>query len=153
MSDRALHDVSVLVVRLDSDRPPSAVLEALLREIERGTLRLVDFLTVRRDGNRAYEIVEPDERMFGLAGLGLRVPGLVGLTDAEALTADLPPNSSAALILVEPTWFERLSSELTRLGADVVGSLPVAAAHANFVWRSATAPAFASEAEAEAEAP
>lgn len=137
MSNRALHDVSILVVRLDGDRPPAAVLEALLREIERGALRLVDFLTVRRDDDRVCAIIEADTHVFGLAGLALRVPGLVSVTDAEALTADLPPSSNAALILVEPTWLDRLSSELTRLGADVVASQPIPASHANFVWRSA----------------
>ncbi|WP_091233213.1 DUF6325 family protein [Microbacterium sp. 3J1] len=138
MSDRALHDVVVLVVRLDSDRPRPAVLEALLQQVECGVLRLVDFLIVRRNRQPgSFDYVEIDEQTFGLAGLRPGVPGLVSREDAMTLCADLPVNGTAALILVEPTWLERFSSELRRHGADVLSAQPITASHANSVWLTA----------------
>lgn len=138
MSKRALRDVAVLVVRLDSDRPRPPVLEALLQEVEDGTLRLVDFLIVRRQEHGRFEFVEIDEETYGLAGLGLGVPGLVSLEDAQSLCVGIPPGTTAALILVEPTWLERFSSALTHAGADVVDVHQIEASHANAVWRSAS---------------
>lgn len=138
MSNRALRDVSVLVVRLDSDHPRTALLEALLQQIESGALRLLDFLIVRRGADDDFEFIEVDEDTFALGGLGLGVPGLVSLEDARSLCADLRPGASAALILVEPTWLERFSSELRHIGADVLATHPVVASRANSVWRSAT---------------
>ncbi|MCB8044765.1 hypothetical protein JM654_13070 [Microbacterium oxydans] len=45
---QALGDVEFVVVRLDDDRLGSTILGALLRQVESGTIRLLDFLVVRR---------------------------------------------------------------------------------------------------------
>ncbi len=138
MTNDALHDVSVVVVHVDSDRPRPEVLEALLRQVEAGTLRLLDFLLVRRASDGTFEYVEVDAEMFRLAGLGLSLAGLLSVDDARALCTELAPGNHAALILVEPTWVERFSEELASLGADVLATHSVAGSHANAVWKSAT---------------
>ncbi|QDE34821.1 hypothetical protein FIV50_08465 [Microbacterium foliorum] len=137
MTNDGLRDVSVVVVHVDSDRPRPAVLEALLRQVESGTLRLLDFLVVRRASDGSFEYVEVDAEMFRLAGLGLRLAGLLSVDDARSLCTDLAPGDRAALVLVEPTWVERFSRELAALGADVLATHPVAGSHANAVWKSA----------------
>lgn len=142
MAKDDLHDVSVVVVSIDSDRPRPAVLEALLRQVEAGVLRLIDFLIVRREPGGTFDFAEVDGEMFDLAGLGLGVAGLLSVDDARVLCANIDTGDNAVLILVEPTWVEQFSAELSARGADVLATHPISSSHANAVWRSARRPEY-----------
>ncbi len=104
MTLEALGDVEFVVVRLEDDRLSPDILEALLRQVESGAIRLLDFLLIQRLDVEDWRLIEIDADEFTLAGLGLDTPGLVCEEDARHFASGLPIGSLAALILVEPTW-------------------------------------------------
>ncbi|MFJ2542124.1 DUF6325 family protein [Microbacterium sp. NPDC087589] len=131
---RELGAVQILVVRIGSDRPTPALLESLLRQVEGSTLHLLDFFLVHRRSERGYDLTEVDEAEFALAGLSLQVRGLVGTDDARRIAMELPLGAWAAVVLVEPMWFDRLASDLARLGHPLIDTFAVSAPRANAVW-------------------
>lgn len=137
---RDLGDVQILVVRIGSDRPSPGLLEALLRQVEAGTLQLLDFFLLHRRTEGGYDLTEIDESEFSLAGLSLQIAGLVGTDDARRIAMDLPLGAWAAVVLVEPIElvdamsFARLSSDIARLGHPLIDSYSVSASTANAVW-------------------
>lgn len=109
---QALGDLEFVVVRLDDDHLSRNLLEALLRQVESGGLRLVDVLVLRRTDDGRAELTEIDRDDFALAGLGLDLPGLICEDDAHHFASAIAAGSCAALLLVEPTWVERLSHDI-----------------------------------------
>lgn len=137
MSLQALGDVEFVVVRLEDDRLGPDILEALLRQVESGAIRLLDFLLIRRLGADDWHLIEIDADEFTLAGLGLDTPGLVCEDDARHFASGLPIGSLAALILVEPTWSECFSRDVDRRGDRILATQPIPASIANTVLASA----------------
>ncbi|MFJ2505746.1 DUF6325 family protein [Microbacterium sp. NPDC087592] len=137
MSLQALGDVEFVVVRLEDDRLSPDILEALLRQVESGAIRLLDFLLIRRLGADDWHLIEIDADEFTLAGLGLDTPGLVCEDDARHFASGLPIGSLAALILVEPTWSECFSRDVDRRGDRILATQPIPASIANTVLASA----------------
>ncbi|MBT2494485.1 hypothetical protein J7E45_02605 [Microbacterium sp. ISL-59] len=137
MTLEALGDVEFVVVRLEDDRLSPDILEALLRQVESGAIRLLDFLLIRRLDVEDWRLIEIDADEFTLAGLGLDTPGLVCEEDARHFASGLPIGSLAALILVEPTWSERFSRDVDRRGDRILATQPIPAAIANTVLASA----------------
>lgn len=132
----ALGDVEFVVVQLDNDHLSPAVLEALLRQVEDGALRLLDFLIVRRLSADEFRLTEVDRDDFTLAGLVLHAAGLVSEEDVEHFVPELPVGSLAAVFLVEPIWSERLSRDLAPHGDRVITMQPIPSAIANAVLDS-----------------
>lgn len=137
MSLQALGDVEFVVVRLDGDRLSPHILEALLRQVEDRTIRLLDFLLIHRLRGDDCRIIEIDRDDFALAGLGLEMPGLVCEEDARHFATGLPVDGFAALILVEPTWGERFARDVDRRGDRILATQSIPAAIANTVVSSA----------------
>ncbi|NJI58803.1 hypothetical protein HCX50_05115 [Microbacterium oxydans] len=137
MTLEALGDVEFVVVRLEDDRLSPDILEALLRQVESGAIRLLDFLLIQRLDVEDWRLIEIDADEFTLAGLGLDTPGLVCEEDARHFASGLPIGSLAALILVEPTWSERFSRDVDRRGDRILATQPIPAAIANTVLASA----------------
>ncbi len=125
---RALGDVEFIVVRLEEDRLSSVVLEALLRQVESGTIRLLDFLVVHRLDHERYRLTEVDLDDFSLAGLALGTPGLICEDDVGYFAAEIPIDSLTALILVEPIWVERFARDVDCRTDPVLAKQPIPAA-------------------------
>ncbi|MFJ6531773.1 DUF6325 family protein [Microbacterium sp. NPDC091662] len=134
---QALGDVEFVAVRLAGDRLGPNLLEALLRQVEAGTVRLLDFLVIERLSLEEHRIVEVDRDEFALAGLTLETPGLVGEDDARHFAARVPPGARAALILVEPTWVERFARDVDRREDRILATQPIPASIANTILASA----------------
>ena len=133
---RALGDVEFFVVRLGSDHLRPSVLEALLRQVEAGTVRVLDVLLIRRPTMHEFSLREVDSDEFTLAGLVLHARGIVCEDDVRHFAVALPVSSSALLILVEPTWAEQFSAELTFNGDIILATQFIPASVANTVLGS-----------------
>jgi hypothetical protein len=133
---RTLGDVEFFVVRLGSDHLRPSVLEALLRQVEAGTVRVLDVLLIRRPTPREFGLSEVDADEFTLAGLELHARGIVSEDDVRHFAAGLPVASSALLILVEPTWAAQFCAELTFNGDTILATQFIPAAVANAVLGS-----------------
>lgn len=134
---QALGDVEFVVVRLEDDRLSSNILEALLRQVESGVIRLLDILMIKRLGREDYRLIEVDREEFTLAGLSLDTPGLMCEDDARHFVAEIPLDSLAALILVEPTWMERFARDVDRRSDPILATQPIPASIANTILSTA----------------
>jgi hypothetical protein len=130
---RALGDVEFFVVRLDTDHLSPHALEALLRQVEAGAVRILDLLLIRRPALQEFSLSEVDADEFALAGLGLQTPGIVCEDDVRHFAAALPVGASAMLVLVEPTWAEQFSADLAFHGEAIMATQLIPAAIANAV--------------------
>ncbi|KJL18332.1 hypothetical protein RN51_03164 [Microbacterium oxydans] len=134
---RALGDVEFVVVRLEEDRLSSHVLEALLRQVESGAIRLLDFVMIRRLDHDAHRLVEVDRDDFTLAGLALGMPGLIGADDVGHFAARIPIGALSAVVLVELAWVERFARDLDWRTDRILTTQQIPAAVANAVLFSA----------------
>jgi hypothetical protein len=134
---KALGDVEFVVVQLERDRLIPRVLEALLRQVEAGTIRLLDFLIIDRSDRDDCTLVEVDGEDFALAGLGLDTRGLICEDDVHHFVSRVAVGTRAALILVEPTWSERFAHDVDCRVDRIVARQPIPAAIANAVLESA----------------
>lgn len=137
---RVLGDVSFLVVHLRRDHPGPPLLEPLLRLVETGALRVLDFLVIEPTADGERRIVEIDRDDFRLAGLGLYAPGLISDGDVHHFTPWLPRDGVAAVVLVEQTWDLRFLREVEAGGDRVIAQQAIPAAIANAALASTLRP-------------
>ncbi|WP_336500930.1 DUF6325 family protein [Microbacterium paraoxydans] len=130
MRSRVLGDVAFVVVELRRERPGPPVLEPLLRQVEAGTLRVLDFLVVRREAD-AHRITEVDGDDFLLAGLRLYAPGLICVQDVGYFLPWVPLGAVAAVILVEQCWDLRFVREVEDGGDRILATQAIPSAIAN----------------------
>lgn len=130
MRTRVLGDVAFVVVELRRERPGPPVLEPLLRQVEAGTLRVLDFLVVRREAD-AHRITEVDGDDFLLAGLRLYAPGLICVQDVGYFLPWVPLGAVAAVILVEQCWHLRFVREVEDGGDRILATQAIPSAIAN----------------------
>lgn len=127
-----LGPIDYLVVEFPADRKPDgSALPHLIDLVERGIIRVLDLVFVRKeaDGSLAGIAVEDlgfeggvDVTLFAEAATGL-----IDRTDLEEAAAVLEPGCSGAILVYENCWAAPFASALRREGAHLVasGRIPV----------------------------
>ncbi len=117
----ALGPLEYLMVAFEGNNFSGEVLAALRNAQEKGTIRVIDLIVIKKDeqGNlMAFELSELSEeeaRPFGfLAG---NMMSIFEPDDVELTAAAMPNNSAAALLLIEDTWAIPLKEAILRAGA------------------------------------
>ncbi|MFC7528683.1 DUF6325 family protein [Actinoplanes sp. GCM10030250] len=100
----------------------------LLDLVDRGIIRVMDILFLRKEKNGTVVAVEG--RDVDLAGLGAfhgAASGILGGDDLREAGEVLSPGAAAVLLVYENTWAAPLAVQLRRNGAQVVagGRIPV----------------------------
>jgi len=131
--------VEILLISFDGDRPGAALGRALRELVEEKTITLLDLLFVARDADGDLRIVEVDDlpQKAELPDLQLGELGLAGLDDVEELAAELPPGTSAAVLVVELAWARNFASVLAASGGAVLHQERIPAAVVNEVLEAA----------------
>ena len=116
-----LGPLEYLLVAFEGNKFSGEVLAALHDAQEKGTIRVIDLIVIKKDeqGNlMAFELSELSEeeaRPFGfLAG---NLMSIFEPDDVELTAAEMPNNSAAALLLIEDTWAIPLKEAILRAGA------------------------------------
>jgi uncharacterized membrane protein len=122
MEEFAHGPVEILLLGFDGDRPGEALREALLELIDEKTIALLDLVFVARSEAGDLRIIEIEDlpERAQLPDLDLGELGLAGLEDIEELAGQLPPGSSAAVLVVELTWARHFASVLAASGGAVL---------------------------------
>ncbi|MFD4142707.1 MULTISPECIES: DUF6325 family protein [unclassified Streptomyces] len=134
MSDAELEDmgpVDYLVVEFPGNRMTGEGFPLLVDLVDRGIIRILDLLFVRKDSDGSVAAVE-------LRDLGDEVDlsvfegassGLLDQEDIDEAGKALEPGNSAGIIVYENVWAAPLAGALRRSGAQVVagGRIPVEA--------------------------
>lgn len=126
----SLGPIEVVVLGFPENRFTGEILPELERLVQSDTISIVDGVFASKDGDGTTTFVEFDSLGgdFGpLAGILERVEGLVSDEDVEDLTASLPPDSSAAVLVFEHTWAVPLRDAIVRGGGELVANLRIPA--------------------------
>ena len=140
MADFTYGPVEILLISFDGDRPGAALGEALTDLIADKTITLLDLIFVSRSAEGDLRIVEVEDlpEKAQLPDLALGELGLAGLDDVEELAAELPPGTSAAVLVVELAWARHFASVLAASGGAVLHQERIPAAVVNAVLDAAS---------------
>ena len=116
--------VDYLVVAFPGNQFKGEIGPALAELVEDGTIRIIDIAFVAKDeeGNAvAMELTELDEDVqAGLEKMGIEVGGLFNEDDLMDAADDLPPNSSAALLVWENVWARKVAQAMRDAGGELL---------------------------------
>ena len=118
--------VELVVLRFRGNDFTGEILPEIQRVVDAGIVRVIDILLAIRIGDdpvRVLEMVElKDEVLHRFEPVVTEVTGLLNHDDARHLSADLGPDTSAAILLFEHAWAERISNAVTAAGGEVIVS-------------------------------
>ena len=131
-----LGPVDVYIIGFPGNKFSGEIVPAILEQVERGVIRVVDVLFVTKDdeGNVATLTIEdlgPDGAAF--VELDVLQAGALNEEDADEISEDLPNNSSALLIAYENTWMQDLVMAFARAEAVVIDQIRIPATVVNEV--------------------
>jgi len=128
-----LGPIEVVVIAFPGNQFTGAILPELSRLVETGTISIVDGVVAQTDAEGALTFLELDEAggdedVAALAALLDHVEGLISDEDVAELTASLPPQSTAALLVFEHTWAKSLQASIVDAGGLLAANFRVPAA-------------------------
>jgi hypothetical protein len=128
-----LGPVDWIVVEFPGSRFKGEIAPVLADLEERGIVRVLDLLLIRKgdDGSLEYfELSDLDESEIGsLRAYETAIADLLSVEDVEAVAAAVEPGSTAALLVWENAWAAPFGSAVRRAGGQLVasGRIPVQA--------------------------
>jgi hypothetical protein len=131
-----LGPVDVYVIAFPGNQFSGEIVPAILEQVENGTIRVIDVLFVTKDaeGNVGVLTIEdlgPEGAAF--VQVDVMQAGALNEEDAEEISDDLEPNSSALLIAYENTWMQGLIGAFARAGAVPLSQVRIPASVVNEV--------------------
>ena len=85
---------------------------------EKGFIQVVDLLFIRKDANNTVSVLEMkdlnDEELAAFGPMKDRLMGLITHQDIMTLSGTVPPDTSAAIVLLEHLWIGRLEEAVAR---------------------------------------
>ncbi|MER5225587.1 DUF6325 family protein [Streptomyces flaveus] len=118
--------IDYLVVEYPGSRPTGEALPFLVDLVDRGLIRILDLVFVRKDPDGSVAAVELANLIQGenpdLAVFEGATSGLLGQDDVEEAGAVIGPGSTAAIVMYENLWAAPLAGALRRSGARLVAA-------------------------------
>jgi len=112
-----------VVVSVSDQQLNGALFSELNAIQETGKIRVVDLIFVSKAANGAVAIQEVselvEEELAEYGDIGVNLMGLLTAEDIEQLTGQVPPNTSAIIILFEHTWVIGLTEAVRKSGGMV----------------------------------
>lgn len=128
-----LGPVDYLVVEFPGSNFTGEILPELADLIDRGIVRVLDLVLIKKQEDGSFEAFEFDDIESGLLG-GLRelereLADLLSEEDVSAVAEALEPGSTAGLLVYENLWAAPFASAVRRSGGQLVanGRIPVQA--------------------------
>jgi uncharacterized membrane protein len=123
--------VDIVIIDFPGNKFNGKVAPAILELVESGTIRLIDLLFISKDADGvvsvlAIEDLDPNEGPAFMA-LGVSFPGTLDSEDAEELSDDLAPNSSALMVAFENTWAAKFTDAISASNARVLDQIRIPA--------------------------
>ena len=124
--------VDVIIIGFPGNKFNGQIAPALLELVENKTIRLIDLLFVTKDLDgtvTTIEIADLDPE-HGPAYLEIDVThaGALDHEDAQELSEDLEPGSSALLVAFENTWAAKFADAIIASDAVVIDTIRIPAA-------------------------
>ena len=128
-----LGPVDWIVVEFPGSRFNGEIAPTLMELVDRGIIRILDLLMIRKDEDGsfdAFEISDLDEgEIGGIRAYETEMANLLSQEDVESVSAAVEPGSTAALLVWENTWAAPFGSAVRHAGGQLVasGRIPVQA--------------------------
>lgn len=112
--------IEMYAISFDGDRPGPGVLQAIDDLVDAGTVKLLDLVFAKRSSNGDVTVMELSDATDDSDVPALDLMGLTSEEDIAALTADLAPGTSAAILVVELLWAKAFAGALYDAGGTVL---------------------------------
>lgn len=116
--------VEYLIIGFPGNRFSGEIMPALTELVEGDVIRIIDLVFVKKDADgevTAFEFEDLQEAAeLGFDQLDGEAGGLLSEEDLELAAAALAPDSSAALIVWEQRWAERIADAIRNAGGEIV---------------------------------
>ena len=128
-----LGPVDWIVVEFPGSRFKGEIVPALDDLVERGIVRILDLLIMRKDDDgslEAFELSDLDDSELGsLRSYETELAMLLSEDDVNAVAAAVEPGSTAAVLVWENSWAAPFASAVRRAGGQLVasGRIPIQA--------------------------
>ena len=128
-----LGPVDWIVVEFPGSRFKGEIAPELAELVERGIIRVLDLLLIRKDEDGSmefFELADLDDSEIGmLRQYETVLANLLSAEDVEAVAAAVEPGSTAALLVWENSWAAPFASAVRHAGGQLAasGRIPVQA--------------------------
>jgi hypothetical protein len=119
-----LGPTSVLVIESKGGEYKGEILAALVELVNNGTVRIIDAVAVKKDGEG--KITAQEVNQIGVKDLHIfdplnaEITGLISNTDINDIGALLDNNSASAILVLEHLWANRLGEAIVNAKGKVV---------------------------------
>jgi len=120
--------VDVYIIGFPGNKFNGRVAPAILELVENGTIRILDLLFVSKDAEGVTTVIQAedlDQDGAGFLDIEVTQPGALNEEDAEEVSDDLPPNTSAMLVAFENVWLRKLVDAMQDADAVVIDSIRI----------------------------
>lgn len=121
--------VDVVILGFPGNKFTGRIAPALMELVDSGTIRIIDLLFVSKDLDGGVTTIQASEldSDAGASYLAIDVvqPGALGPEDADEVSDDLEPNSSALLIAFENAWAARFAEACRAADAVVIDQIRI----------------------------
>jgi Family of unknown function (DUF6325) len=131
MAEEGLGPIDYLIVEFPGNRMTGEGFPILVDLVDRGLIRILDLLFVRKDEDGSTTILEiadiDHDGQLDMAVFQGASSGLLGADDVADAGSVLEPGSSAGILIYENRWAAPFAAALRRGGAQLIarGGVPV----------------------------
>ena len=110
--------IDFIALEFKTDQLTGESLPALLELVQKQIVRVIDLVIIRKDHEGHYQVLEIEELAPNVLAifdpLDLEISGLIQVEDIEMIAADMDPNTTAGLLLVENLWAIKFGEAVLR---------------------------------------
>ena len=120
--------VDVYIIGFPGNKFTGRIAPAIRELVDNGTIRVLDLLFVMKDEDgvvTTIAIEDLDQEGAAFAEIDVTEPGSLNEEDADEVSDDLPPNSSALLVAFENVWARKVASALQDADAIMIDSIRI----------------------------
>jgi hypothetical protein len=125
----SLAPIEIIVIGFPENNFTGEIAPALIDLVESGTVRIADLVFVAKDADGnvgSFEVAELDDTVSAAyVNLVDELDGLIGEEDIEDFGAELEPNSSIALLVVEHLWAKDFADAVATSGGVLLDSIRI----------------------------
>ncbi|MBD8022910.1 DUF6325 family protein [Microbacterium gallinarum] len=112
--------IEFYAIGFDGDKPGPGILQAVDDLVATGTINVLDLVFATRSPEGELTVMELSDTTDDGGVPALDLAGLAGMEDIEALAEQVPPGTSAAILVVELLWAKAFAAALYDAGGAVI---------------------------------
>ena len=112
--------IEFYAIGFDGDKPGPGILQAIDDLVATGTINVLDLVFATRSPEGELTVMELSDTTDDGGAPALDLAGLAGMEDIEALAEQVPPGTSAAILVVELLWAKAFAAALYDAGGAVI---------------------------------